>query len=145
MNHRIEARVIVFNEAEEMLLIEQVPGWWIPPGGGGEKGETPTQAAIREVREESGIDVEIVKLLWCTEAYDAEYDQLNLGYVFLGHVIGGQLSSDEHCASFFPRSEFANLGVHKHVSWPDGIFWQLLKTDLADYDPMGPRLLHKSG
>ena len=144
MNYRIEARVIIFNDIGKMLLVEQVPGWWIPPGGGSEAGETPTQAAIREVREESGIDVEIVRLLWCTETYDAEFDQLRLGYVFLGRIIGGKLGSDEHCAGFFSRSEFANLDVYKHVDWPDGILWRVLRTNLTDYDPMGPRFLHES-
>ncbi len=57
---------------------------------------------------------------------------------------GGELGSDEDYPGFFPRSEFANLGVYKHVDWPDGIFWQLLKTDLADYDPRGHRLSHES-
>ncbi len=33
---------------------------WLPPGGHVELGELPDDAAVREVREESGIDVELV-------------------------------------------------------------------------------------
>lgn len=36
-----------------------VPGsrWWITPGGGVEQGETPRQAAVREVAEETGLRI----------------------------------------------------------------------------------------
>lgn len=145
MNDHIEARFIVFNDVAEMLLIEQVPDGWVPPGGGSEAGETPTQATIREVREESEIDIEIIKLLWCTETYNPEPDQLNLGYMFLGRVFGGELGSDERRAGFFPRSEFESLGAYKHIDWPDSIFWQLLKTEpiWPIMTRWGPRLLHE--
>lgn len=42
---------------QEVLLVKNVygKGWWNLPGGGIEKGETPAEAAVREVREEVGI------------------------------------------------------------------------------------------
>lgn len=33
---------------------------WLPPGGHVDEGETPDQAAIREVKEEAGLDVELI-------------------------------------------------------------------------------------
>ena len=33
------------------------PGWWEVPGGGARAGETSLQAVIREVKEETGLDV----------------------------------------------------------------------------------------
>ena len=39
------------------------PETWEQPGGRKEEGETPEQTAIRETKEESGIDVKIIKLI----------------------------------------------------------------------------------
>jgi len=44
-------------------LIPEADGKWEFPGGAVEFGETSSQAAEREVREETGCDIEIVRLL----------------------------------------------------------------------------------
>ena len=41
----------------------RVGGKWLVPGGAIDPGETPAQAAVREVREETGLNVRIVKLV----------------------------------------------------------------------------------
>lgn len=61
--------VMVRNEKGEMLLGLRSPksrneaGKWTAPGGCVEFGETVEQAAIRETKEEFGIDVKITRLL----------------------------------------------------------------------------------
>lgn len=63
---------MVFNDAGEILLIKRgkAPhyGRWMVPGGALEWGETLEQATIREVREETGIDIEIDAFLEIIEA-----------------------------------------------------------------------------
>eukprot|EP01047_Picozoa_sp_COSAG01_P014756 COSAG01_NODE_725_length_14049_cov_7.712760_4_plen_1101_part_00 len=54
---RVGARVLLLNGIGEMLLVkERKSGKWNSPGGSKEIHETPQQCAIREMREECGID-----------------------------------------------------------------------------------------
>jgi ADP-ribose pyrophosphatase YjhB (NUDIX family) len=51
------ANTVVVNDSGEILLIRRSDnGNWALPGGGVELGESLAQAAVRETREESGID-----------------------------------------------------------------------------------------
>ncbi len=66
--HREAARVVVTDTAVALLLVDTDPGlpgtrWWVTPGGGIDPGESPRQAAVREVAEETGLDVEPHRLL----------------------------------------------------------------------------------
>ena len=58
---------VIFDEAGRLLLVRRArepgQGHWSVPGGRVESGETDTQAVMREVAEETGLMVEIVRLL----------------------------------------------------------------------------------
>ena len=55
--------VAVTNDAGEILLIRRSDnGNWALPGGAVDLGESLTQAAVRETREETGVDCEITGL-----------------------------------------------------------------------------------
>ena len=56
--------VVVVNDADEILMIRRSDNEnWAVPGGAIDLGESMTQAAIRETKEESGIDCEITGLV----------------------------------------------------------------------------------
>lgn len=69
MRIRPTARVMVFDTADRILLLEihdklalhvLHPGmtqYWLVPGGGLDPGETPEQAAVRELREETSLQI----------------------------------------------------------------------------------------
>lgn len=44
--------------------VEPTRSYWTLPGGGVEAGETPAEAAVREMWEETGLRVKAVRLLW---------------------------------------------------------------------------------
>jgi len=64
---KVDVRVAAFRHdsgGPEILLVrERRDGRWTLPGGWADVGETPSEAAQREVREESGFEVEITRLL----------------------------------------------------------------------------------
>jgi ADP-ribose pyrophosphatase YjhB (NUDIX family) len=58
------ANVIVINDQGEILMIRRTDnGNWAVPGGGMDLGESITQTAVRETREETGITCEITGLV----------------------------------------------------------------------------------
>ncbi|MBR7148319.1 MAG: NUDIX hydrolase, partial [Firmicutes bacterium] len=53
-------RVIIENDEKEILMVKQEHPErtvWMVPGGGIEEGETAAEAVIREMKEETGLDV----------------------------------------------------------------------------------------
>lgn len=59
--HILSAAAIVVNDKKELLLIKGPRRDWEMPGGQVEEGESLSQAVVRETKEESGIDIEIIK------------------------------------------------------------------------------------
>ena len=79
MRPRRTARVMVFDPAGRVLLIRCVAmrsdgefAFWLTPGGEIEAGETPMEAARRELREELGLEVEVAGPVY-TEATQFEH------------------------------------------------------------------------
>lgn len=61
---RAVARVLIMNDANELLLSQTRDGKaWVPPGGTLDPGETLAVAAVREAREEAGLEVDLGPLV----------------------------------------------------------------------------------
>jgi 8-oxo-dGTP diphosphatase len=100
--HIVAVGGIVENEEGKILLVKTHHGGWVYPGGQVEVGENLIDALAREVKEESGIDIEITSLLGiytnsCIHKwYDGVTDvptKLMLDYVC--KPVGGELATSE--------------------------------------------------
>jgi len=88
----VGAFAVVFDDDGAVLLGHRADrDLWTLPGGVVEHGETPWAAVVRETREETGIEVEPVRLAmvdWKTQLADAVF-------VFECRITGGTLSTSE--------------------------------------------------
>jgi ADP-ribose pyrophosphatase YjhB (NUDIX family) len=115
---RIEgSHILAIDDAGRILAVRTTylgPGWMLP-GGRVERGETPHAAAVREAREETGLEVRIDRLV----LIDAHRPR-DTGFVFGGTVVGGSLDPE--------------LGEIAEVGWID-------REEIARTSPRLHRLL----
>ncbi|RRJ65184.1 NUDIX hydrolase [Paenibacillus oralis] len=84
--HTVTAAAVVLNDNHEILLIYGPKRGWEIPGGRVEEGESLSSAVVRETKEETGIDIEIVK--FCGLFQNVKESVYNT--LFLGRPIGGK-------------------------------------------------------
>ncbi|MBM3207473.1 MAG: NUDIX domain-containing protein [Chlamydiae bacterium] len=60
MEKHFTATTYILQENKTLLIFHKKIKKWLPPGGHIEENETPAECAIREAKEETGIDVEII-------------------------------------------------------------------------------------
>ncbi|WP_241536009.1 NUDIX hydrolase [Indiicoccus explosivorum] len=98
--HIVSAAAVVLNGQGELLLIKGPRRGWEMPGGQVEEGESLKEAAIRETKEESGIDIEIVK--FCGIFQNVGRSICNT--LFLAKAVGGMPTPSEESleVGFFP-------------------------------------------
>jgi ADP-ribose pyrophosphatase YjhB (NUDIX family) len=109
------AAISVVERGEEILLIRRgnQPGYglWSMPGGYVDRGEVVERAAIREVMEETGLEVEIEQLI----GLFSEPGRPVMVAAFAMREIGGLLGPGEEAldVGFFPRPPAARNGVSR--------------------------------
>lgn len=69
------AGAFVVKEGKVLFLNHKKYGIWLQPGGHIEEGETPDEAAVRETKEETGLEVEVVGE---EREFDGNFDQIDL-------------------------------------------------------------------
>ncbi|MGF9908472.1 NUDIX hydrolase [Brevibacillus porteri] len=101
--HMISAAAIIINERQEILLIKGPRRGWEMPGGKVEEGESLMEAAIRETKEECGLEIEVTK--FCGIFQNVRKSLCNA--LFLAKPVGGELITTPECleAGFFPVEE----------------------------------------
>jgi len=109
---RIGVYALVFDGEHVLLAHRRDIDWWNLPGGGMEAGETVDEAMIREVREETGLEVKVERLVG---VYSKPQKQ-EVVLTFRCAVIGGKLCETEEsreCRYFLPSALPANT-LPKH-------------------------------
>lgn len=100
--HIVAVGGIAINEEGDVLLVKTYYGGWVFPGGQVEIGENLIDALIREIKEESGIDVTVSQLIGVysnTSTYkglDGVTDiPTKVIFDFICKPVGGELCTSE--------------------------------------------------
>lgn len=103
---------IVFDDQGRVLLIQRGKppgqGLWTVPGGKLEGGESLADAVVREVREETGLDVTVGPLVEVVERIAEGYHYVILDYLAFG-AGEPRAGTDAADARFVTREELAAL------------------------------------
>jgi 8-oxo-dGTP pyrophosphatase MutT (NUDIX family) len=120
----VAATVFVQDNQGCVLLIQRTDnGLWAIPGGGQEVGEFIAETAVREVREETGIDVEVTGIVgvYSDPRHVAEYTNGEVRQQFsicfrARYQAGRPTPSDESTAvRWVRRDELDELDIHPSV------------------------------
>ena len=135
--HIVAAGGIVENDRGEVLIVKHRDHKaWAYPGGQVENGENLTDAVIREIKEESGINVSVEKLIVIssnTSSYEGTNGYENVPtkvmFDFVCKYIDGELlsSTDETTESMWVKKEDA-MDYIKHPTYRER-FQAYLKFD----------------
>ncbi|MEM0374058.1 MAG: NUDIX hydrolase [Sulfolobaceae archaeon] len=104
--------VLIEHEGKYLLIKRLKPpsaGHWAVPGGKVEYGERLEDAAKREIKEETGLDIEVGEIIAIVEVFREGFHYVIID--FKGKIIGGNLkpNSDAIEARFFSPSEIQGL------------------------------------
>lgn len=108
----IGAFAIIENENREVLLCfrDDLEVWNLP-GGGADCGETPWDCVVREVKEETGLDVRMEKLL----GVYSKTNNNDIAFLFKCRTVGGKLILSEEASAlhYFSRDDLPEMLIPK--------------------------------
>jgi ADP-ribose pyrophosphatase YjhB (NUDIX family) len=124
------ATTFVVHEQRTLLLHHRKLGKWLPPGGHIDPHELPDLAALREVREESGLEVELIEQgrdlggihvlpqPYCILLEDISPGHQHIDLIYFARVRGGSLAHAEreaHAARWLTWDELDSPEIAEDI------------------------------
>lgn len=98
---RVGCGALIVNEHNEVLLLKRSVkardefGYWSQPGGGVEYGETVESAIKREIREEIGVKIKLLKYLCYTDQHNVKGASHWVAISYLALISSGHVKNME--------------------------------------------------
>lgn len=128
---KVDVRAVIFKNDCILLVKEKADGKWSLPGGWGDIGLTPSEVAVKEVREEAGFDVKAHKLLavFDKKCHPHPPSPYHVYKFFIQcDIIGGEardgIETDD--VAFFSKDDLPLLSVERNTESQIQIAFQYL-------------------
>lgn len=144
MNIRLQSRIIAINNTNDKIILVRNPGkdFWYLPGGGLESDEDIQTCAIREMKEETGLNIELGKLMYAQELHDQKTDTIHSEFMFLAKLKQGEIFNeghqDEAPDGIAEAKWFSQKDIQKVTAYPERLrnsFWSDLEEINKREDP----------
>jgi ADP-ribose pyrophosphatase YjhB (NUDIX family) len=117
---KVDIRAVVFKENKILMVRENTDGNWSLPGGWADIGLTPSEVAVKEVKEETGFDVKAVKLLavFDKKCHPHPPSPFHVYKMFIQcEIIGGQPMEgiETSAVGFFAENELHPLSIARNT------------------------------
>ena len=121
---KVAVSALIRDDQGRILMIHRTDNdMYSIPGGGVEAGETVSEAVIREVKEETGIDVRVIDMVGVFSnpehviAYDDGEVRQEFSLCFIAEPTGGELrtSSESKDVRWVALEQLADLDIHPSI------------------------------
>ena len=119
---RVRVSVIIIDENRILLVRHEKYGrtYWVLPGGGVDFGESLEEAAVREVKEETDLDITVDKLVFVDDILPEDLHRHVVDVYFTAKVVGGELKlgadSIMRELRYFPVEELARIPFYPKIA-----------------------------
>jgi ADP-ribose pyrophosphatase YjhB (NUDIX family) len=126
---KVDVRAGVFKDDRILLVREISDGGWTLPGGWADVGDSPSSAAVREVKEESGYDVKAVKVVAAIDRDRHPHPPIPFHaykLFFLCELLGGTaaVSNETDGVEFFAENKLPNLSLTRTLPEQIGMMFR---------------------
>lgn len=117
---KVDIRAVIFKDNKILMVKENSDGSWSLPGGWADIGLTPSEVAVKEVKEESGFDVKAVKLLAVMDmkCHPHPPSPFHIYKMFIQcEIIGGQPMKgvETSAVEFFAENKLPPLSIPRNT------------------------------
>uniref|UniRef100_A0A7C9DKR1 Nudix hydrolase domain-containing protein n=1 Tax=Opuntia streptacantha TaxID=393608 RepID=A0A7C9DKR1_OPUST len=138
-SHRVGVGALILTEKKEVLVVQENSGRfrgtgiWKIPTGVVEEGEDICVAAVREVKEETGIDSEFIEIVAFRQTHKSFFDKSDLFFLCFLRPLSYSIQKQEleiEAAQWMPLEEFAA----QPFAQKSGLFKRIVELCLAKID-----------
>lgn len=134
---KVDVRAVVFRDNKILMVRENNDGDWSLPRGWGDIGLTPSEVAVKEVKEESGFDVRAIKLVavFDKKCHPHPPSLYHVYKIFIqSEIIGGQSQRgiETNAVEFFAENKLPSLSIARNTPSQIGLAFKHL------YNPHEP-------
>lgn len=132
---KVAIGAVVANDADELLLVQRADsGIWLYPTGWADIGYSPSEVAVKEVEEETGIECEVIRPLMVLDGMRLGFTTVPLySLVFQCRATGGELRAhplETRDVGFFSRDGLPEP-LAGFDQWGDHVFRAIAGEDVG--------------